>query len=87
MYRTDFEKWMRIAGVAAMAACNTMNADGCCDDEDDDCDECVCENEHAPQHLHFSSQDVDFYEETPDTLYREADWPAKVEEFSDYMSR
>lgn len=50
-------------------------------------DDCVTEDDHPGYHLHFSSQDVDLYEETPDTLYQDADWPSKLEEYSDYLSR
>lgn len=50
-------------------------------------EECITEDEHPGAHLHFSSEDVDIYNETPDTLYRESDWPSKIEEYSDYLSR
>lgn len=54
--------------------------------ENEEEDSCVCENEPSVMHVHFSSQDVDLYEATPDTVYQNADWPSRIEEYSDYLS-
>lgn len=88
----NLAKWTVIAGFFTALASNQMNADEHYANAtehyaSDESDDCLCENEHAAQHVHFSSQDVDLYEETPDTLYQNADWPSKIEEFSDYLSR
>jgi hypothetical protein len=60
-----------------------VNAQEC--DEQEDC--CVCESSGPAHHVHFSSEEIDIYDQTPDTLYKDADWPSRVEEYSDYLSR
>lgn len=85
MNRTDIAKWMRLAGLAAMLACFDANGDDCCEEGEGE-EECECEHT-APQHLHFSSRDFDIYEANEDAVYRDADWPSKIEEYSDYLSK
>lgn len=73
-------KFFHLIFSAFFLLSGSMSADVGCEEE--------CDGEEAPRtgHVHFSSQDIDIYERTPDTLYQDADWPSKVEEYSDYLS-
>lgn len=84
MLSTRIREMCCLLGFAAVLMNPNVFAQEAC--EQDDPEACVSENSHAGQHVHFSSKDIDFYEGTPDTLYQNADWPARVEEYSDYLS-
>lgn len=83
MRTTDFKKVFGLMAVLSICFSGQAYAQAdCCSEEE----ECVCENEGPAQHLHFSSQEIDIYDQTPDTVYKDADWPSRIEEYSDYLS-
>ena len=84
MNRRSLRMWMSIAGMTAAATCGQLQGNEYCED---DGDECVCENDGPAHHIHFSSQEIDIYDQTPDTVYKDADWPSRIEEYSDYLSK
>lgn len=84
MYHANFTRLLAAAavGAASLGGIPVVAMD-CCEEEDFYGQEELV----AERHLHFSNQDVDIYDQTPDTVYRDADWPSKIEEYSDYLSR
>ena len=79
----DFTKCIIVSAAVVSSECNASCAADCCDEEN------YVEQEErvSERHLHFSNQDIDIYDQTPDTVYKDADWPSRVEEYSDYLSR
>lgn len=80
----EVEKYIAsMFAVVALACCPLFSDDCCVEEEGQD-------EQEAPKleyHLHFSSHDIDIYDQTPDTVYQDADWPSRIEEYSDYLSR
>lgn len=77
-------KWIAMALIAAAGGGHCLSAEECCYEEGEQ-SEVTAQGSHA--HLHFSSHDIDIYDQTPDTVYQDADWPSRIEEYSDYLSR
>lgn len=79
MNKTDFNKALRWLGVAGMLIFSALDAQ--------EYEEEATRADESHVHIHFSSQEFNIYEAKEDAVYQDADWPSRVEEYSDYLSK